>query len=113
MAMWFRGAFFEYCRHAAIGGQIEEVGSGLGHDAQRTLPAYALVPNWVLEKPTAFDLTVTSPIILNEASVTSGSTAQTAEDRKRASNDTKCFDHGCMGECAFGSRPMAARVLKQ
>ena len=35
-------AFFESCRRAGIGGQME-VGSGLGHDAQRTRPA-VLVP---------------------------------------------------------------------
>ena len=62
-----------------------EVGSGLGHDARRTRPADVLVPNWVLGKPAAFDITVTSPltpITLHEASVTSGSTAQVAENRK-------------------------------
>ena len=43
-----------------------------------------LVPNWVLGKP---DITVTSPltsIALHEASVTSGSTGQVAENRKHA-----------------------------
>ena len=39
-----------------------EVGSGLGHDARRTRPADVLVPNWVLGKPAAFDITVTSPL---------------------------------------------------
>ena len=51
-----------------------------------------LVPNWVLGKPAAFDITVTSPltpITLHEASVTSGSTAQVAENRKHASNVAK------------------------
>ena len=53
-------------------------------DAQRTRPADMLVLNWVLGKPTAFEITVTSlltPITLHEASVTSGSTAQEAENR--------------------------------
>ena len=74
-----------------------EVGSGLGHDARRTRPADVLVPNWVLGKPAAFDITVTSPltpITLHEASVTSGSTAQVAENRKHASNDAKCSELG-------------------
>ena len=74
-----------------------EAGSGLGHDARRTRPADVLVPNWVLGKPAAFDITVTSPltpITLHEASVTSGSTAQVAENRKHASNDTKCSELG-------------------
>ena len=43
-----RDAFFESCRQAGIGGQVEE-GSGLGHDALRTRLAYVLVPNWVLQ----------------------------------------------------------------
>ena len=50
-----------------------------------------LVPNWVLGKPAAFDISVTSPltpITLHEASVTSGSTAQVA------SNDAKCSELG-------------------
>ena len=74
-----------------------EVGSGLGHDGRRTRPADVLVPNWVLGKPAAFDITVTSPltpITLHEASVTSGSTAQVAENRKHASNDAKCSELG-------------------
>ena len=44
MEMWsfatigFGRFFFESCRQAGIGGQME-VGSGLGHDARRTRPA--------------------------------------------------------------------------
>ena len=37
-----------------------------------------------------------TPVTLNEASVTSGSTAQVAENRKHASNDTKCSELGWM-----------------
>ena len=62
-----------------------------------------LVPNWVLEKPAAFDITVTSPltpIALHEASVTSGSTGQVAEFWKHSSNDAKCSEL----VCAFGSQ---------
>ena len=58
-----------------------------------------LVLNWVLGKPAAFDITGTSsltPITLHEASVTSGSTAQVAENRKHASNDAKCPELGCV-----------------
>ena len=78
-----------------------EVRSGLRHDARRTQPADALLPNWVLGKPAAFDLTVTSPltpITLNEASVTSGSRTQAA--------DTKCSACAWVGECVFGSRDL-------
>ena len=75
---------FEFCRQASVGGEIE-VGSGLGHDEQRTRLADVLVPNWDLGKPAAFDLTVTSPlnpITLNEAA---GSSAQVFEQRRHAS----------------------------
>ena len=48
---------FESCRQAGVDGQMELV-SGLGHDKLRTWPADALVPNWDLGKPVAFDLTV-------------------------------------------------------
>ena len=49
-----------------------------------TRPADFLVPNWVLGKPAAFDLT------LSEVSVTTGVAALTTELRKHSSNDTKC-----------------------
>ena len=81
-----RNAFFESCRQAGVGGQME-VGSGLGHDERRTRPADVLVSNWDLGKPAAFDLTVASPLnqsILNEASVTAGSSAWVSEQRKHA-----------------------------
>ena len=61
--------------------------------------ADVLVPNWVLGKPAAFDITITSPltsIALHEASVTSRSTAQVTENRKHASNDAKCSELGCV-----------------
>ena len=92
-----------------------------------------LVPNWVLGKPAAFchitaysnystrsecdknlQLFVTSPltpITLHEASVTSGSTAQVAENRKHVSNDAKCSS---LGECVYlwQLRLMVVGVLK-
>ena len=93
-----------------------EVGNSLGHDARRTRPADVLVPNWVLGKPAAFDITVTSPltpITLHEASVTSGSTAQVAENRKHASNDAKCKVQS-LGGCVYlwQLRLMVVGVLK-
>ena len=91
-----RNTFFESCRQAGVGGQME-VGSGLGHDERRTRPADVLVPNWDLGKPAAFDLTVASPLnqsILNEVCVTAGSSARVSEQRKHASNDVKCSELG-------------------
>ena len=79
-----RNTFFEFCRQAGVGGQME-VGSGLGHDERRTRPADVLVPNWDLGKPAAFDLTVASLLnqsILNEACVTAGSSAQVSKQRE-------------------------------
>ena len=40
-----------------------EIGSGLGHDARRARPADVLVPNWVLGKPAAFDITITPAVL--------------------------------------------------
>ena len=90
-----RNTFFESCRQAGVGGQIE-IGSGLGHDERHTRPADVL-PNWDLGKPAAFDLTVASQLnqsILNEACVTAGSSAQVSEQRKHASNNVKCSELG-------------------
>ena len=58
-----------------------------------TRPADLMVPNWVLGKPAAFDLSVTSSLnstTLLEANVRTGVAAQTTELRKHSSNDTKC-----------------------
>ena len=58
-----------------------------------TRPADLLVPNWVLGKPAAFILSVTSLLnhkIILEASVTTGAAAQSKEQKKHCSNDAKC-----------------------
>ncbi|KAL5463726.1 hypothetical protein EMCRGX_G032652 [Ephydatia muelleri] len=69
-----------------------EMGNNLTNHSH-TRPADLLVPNWVVGKPAAFDLSVTSPLnptTLLEASVTTGVAALTTELRKHSSNDTKC-----------------------
>eukprot|EP00731_Ephydatia_muelleri_P036192 Em0213g5a len=69
----------------------------LGHDQPRTRPADVLVPDWVLGKPAAFDITVTSllnPSTFTEASVMAGSAALAAEQRKHHANDAKCSELG-------------------
>ena len=54
-----------------------------------------LVPNWVLGKPAAFDLSVSHPrSILLEASMITGVTAWTAEQRKHYFNDGKWSELG-------------------
>ena len=62
-----RDVFLESCRPACIGAHVE-AGSGLGHDQWCTRPADVLVPDWVLGKPAAFDITVTS--LLNPSTFT-------------------------------------------
>ena len=49
----------------------------------------------MLGKAAAFDFTATSPLVSNslpEVSVTAGSAAFAAEERKHRSNDTKCAE---------------------
>ena len=85
-----RDVLAESCRRAHLGVQVEMGNNLTNHN--HTRPADLLVPNWVLGKPAAFDLSVTSPLnptTLLEASVTTGVAAQTTELRKHSSNDTK------------------------
>ena len=86
-----RDVLAESCRQAHRGVQVE-MGNNLTNHSH-TRPADLLVPNWVLGKPEAFDLSVTSPLnptTLLEAGVTAGVAALTTELRKHSSNDTKC-----------------------
>ena len=88
--------FLETCRRSCIGARVE-AGSGLGHDKRRTRPADVLVLDWMLGKPAAFDITVTLPLnpsTFTEASVTAGSAALAAEQRKHNANDEKCSELG-------------------
>ena len=88
--------FLESCRRACIG-VLVEAGSGLGLDQHRTRPADVLVPDWMLGKPAAFDITVTSPLnpsTFTEASVMAGSAALAAEQWKHNANDVKCSELG-------------------
>ena len=82
----------EFSRRAHLGVQVE-MGSNVTPNHSHTRPADLLVPNWVLGKPAAFDLSVTSslnPTIILEASETTGAAARTTEQRKHCSNDAKC-----------------------
>ena len=58
------------------------------------------IPYWVLVKPA---ITVTFTAYSNHLSVTSGSKAHVAENRKHASNDAKCLVLGWVTVYAFGS----------
>ena len=118
--------FLETCRRACIGARVE-AGSGLGHDQRHTRPADVLVPDWMLGKPAAFDITVTSPLnpsTFTEVSVTAGSAALAAEQRKHNANDEKGSElawkcvplavesYGCWGtEARQHLARLASRIL--
>ena len=89
-----------------------------GWSRDRTRPADVLVPNWVLGKPAAFDLSVTSMLnakVFQEASVTAGSAALAVQTRKHQGNDERCRElgwvciplvvetYGCWGTEAVGT----------
>ena len=68
-----------------------------GADSPHSRPADILVPNWMIGKPAAFDLTVVSLLnsnALNEVGAIGGSAARKAEARKHNSNDHKCRELG-------------------
>ena len=91
-----RDVFAQFCHRARLGGQLE-VGHGYGAECSLSRPADILVPNWMIGKPAAFDLTVVSPLnstTLNEVGARSGSAAGKAEVRKHNANDAKCTELG-------------------
>ena len=86
----------QFCHRARLDGQLE-VGNGCGADRSLSRPADILVPNWMIGKPAAFDVTVVSPLIpitLIEAGARSESAAGKAEVRKHKANDPKCRELG-------------------
>ena len=87
-----RDVLAESCWRAHLSVQVD-MGSPVTLNHNHTCPADILVPNWVLGKPAAFDLSVASllnPTIILEVSVTTGAAAQTTEQRKHCSNDANC-----------------------
>ena len=68
-----------------------------GWSREHTRPAEVLVPNWVLGKPAAFDLSVTLTLnahIFQEACVTAGSAALAAQICEHRVNDERCREPG-------------------
>ena len=117
--------FAQYCHRAQLGGQLE-VGHRSGGDNLNNRPMDILVPNWMIGKPAAFDLTVVSPLnsnTLNEAGATSGSAAGKAEACKHNTNDRRCRElgwvciplvvetYGCRGEESQSSVSRLAACL--
>ncbi|KAL5484072.1 hypothetical protein EMCRGX_G020511 [Ephydatia muelleri] len=95
VAKQLRDVFYDFCQRACLGPRLE-MGCGAGSDSQFR-PADVLVPNWDLGKPAVFDLSVTSTLqssALLEASMTAGSAALLAENRKHNNSDKKCDELG-------------------
>ena len=79
-----RDVIVDICHKANLGVRIE-AGSALTLDLSRSRPADALVNNWIGGSSAAFDVTVTSPptpVSLQESSVTAGTAALLAEQRR-------------------------------
>ena len=91
-----RDTLANFCHWAHLSVRVE-VGYGLARDHINSRSADILVQGWDRGKPTAFDVTVTSPltpISLNNASASVGAAAYAAECRKHAANDTMCQELG-------------------
>ncbi|KAL5474492.1 hypothetical protein EMCRGX_G026447 [Ephydatia muelleri] len=67
-----------------------EARCGLTPGLDCTCPADVLVMDWAQGKPAAFDITVTSSILLAVASLRVGTTGETVETRTHTANDPKC-----------------------
>ena len=80
-----RNAAYEACHQASLSVRLE-AGGGLGKDKALTRPADVLVSNPNGSASAAYDITVTSPFIL-EAGVSAGSAAKAAEVRKHSKYD--------------------------
>ena len=80
-----RNIFAEFCRHAHLSVRVE-VGLGLSRVQSNSHPADVLVDAWDRAKPTAFDVTVTSPLTpatLHDMYNSAGVAAHKSECRKR------------------------------
>ena len=68
----------------------EEAGSNLTLEHSHSHPADILVPNWSVGTPSAFDLSLTSPLnlnVLSEVGVTAGAATRATELWKHEAND--------------------------
>ncbi|KAL5489052.1 hypothetical protein EMCRGX_G018098 [Ephydatia muelleri] len=83
--------------NASKGLEEVEVGNNLTPSHSKTRPADILIPNWVMGRTAALDVSVTSPLnpqTLLEAGVTATAAALTTEERKHDENDPKCSELG-------------------
>ncbi|KAL5503093.1 hypothetical protein EMCRGX_G009995 [Ephydatia muelleri] len=91
-----RDILVETCRWAHIGVKVE-VGNNLSRDHSKTRPADILLPNWLLGRTAALDVSITSPlnpVTLLEAGMSATAAAQATEARKHQANDPKCSELG-------------------
>ena len=91
-----RDVFVDFCHQAHLGVHVE-VGSNLTPDGSRSCPGDVLVRDWITGRFAAFDFTVSSPLsvaLLNQACITSGFAALSAETRKHKANDPTCSELG-------------------
>ena len=81
----------EVCRRAHIGVRVE-VGNNLTPSHSKTRPADILIPNWVMGRIAALDVSVTSPLnpqTLLEVGVIATAAALATEARKHQENNPK------------------------
>ena len=82
----------ETCRRAHLNVMVE-MGCNLTSDRDHSRPADILLPNWAFGKPSAFDISVTSPLnpkIVSVAGLSAVAAALSTEERKHTENDPKC-----------------------
>ena len=92
MEMRLRDCIVEVCRRAHIGVRVE-VGNNLTPSHSKTRPSEILIPNWVMARTAALDVSVTTPLnpqTLLEAGVTPTAAAHITEVRKHKENNPKC-----------------------
>ena len=90
----------ETCRRAHLSGMVE-MGCNLTSDRDHSRPADILLPNWAFGKPSAFDISVTSPLnpkIVSVAGLSAVAAALSTEERKHTGNDPKC---NALGWCCI------------
>ena len=102
-----RDCIVEVCHRTHIGEQVE-VGNNLTSSHSKT---DILIPNWVMGRTAALDVSVTSPLnpqTLLEAGVTATAAPLTTEEQKHEENDSKCSELGwvCISVVAesYGAR---------
>ncbi|KAL5493604.1 hypothetical protein EMCRGX_G014808 [Ephydatia muelleri] len=91
-----RDCIVEVCRRAHIGVRVA-VGNNLTSSHSKTRPADILIPNCVMGRKAALDVSVTSPLnpqTVLEAGVTATAATLATEARKHKENNPKCSELG-------------------